>query len=40
MRTFDESDKSRKTVASMIEKKKGDEPKKGGKVKSKQGAPI
>lgn len=40
MRTFDESEKSRKTVASMIERKKGEETKKVGKVKSKQGAPI
>lgn len=39
MRTFDESEKSRKTVASMIERKKGEETKKGGKVKSKQEKP-
>lgn len=40
MRTFEESEKSKKTVGSMIERKKGEETKKGGKVKSKQGAPI
>ena len=35
MRTFEESEKSRKTVASMIERKDIDDPKKGAKKKNK-----